>query len=354
MPTATGKYYMVSALKRRYTDRVPATVLIGPYCSRLTRYTVREILTDAKKSAEAHLAFYRRFEPDSLVVYNDIYLEAEALGCELEFFEDRTSHPKSVLLEDKSQLVRLKVPDPKKDGRIPYFLELCQRVSSQVRETTTVGLGHSGPWNIAIHLRGVEALLMDTVDDPEFVHDLMKFTTEVVRTVGDAVIEAGFGPSLGEAAASCSLISPTIFKEFIKPYHSELCSHFKSKKALMALHICGKIDPLMEDIIDSGISFLSLDSPSSLKKLIDLSAGKLILMGNVPTTLFAGGTREQMEQAIRGCIETAAEGSGYILASGCEIPLDSTEDRVAHFFDYGRQYGREFMSKLREQRPDLF
>jgi uroporphyrinogen decarboxylase len=354
MVTATGKYYMVSALKRLYTDRVPTTVIIGPYCSRLTRYTVREILTDAKKSAEAHLAFYHRFEPDSLVIYNDIYLEAEALGCELEFFDDRTSYPKSVLLEDKSHLARLKVPDPKKDGRIPYFLELCERVSSQVRKTATVGLGHSGPWNIAIHLRGIESLLMDTVDDPQFVHDLMKFTTEVVQTMGDALIEAGFAPSLGEAAASCSLISPTIFKEFIKPYHSKLCSYFKSKKAFVVLHICGMIDPLMEDILDSGISFLSLDAPSSLKRLMDLSAGRLTAMGNVPTTLFADGTHEEMEQAIRDCIETAAEGSRYILASGCEIPLDSTEDRIAHFFRYSRQYGREFMSKLRDQRPELF
>jgi hypothetical protein len=42
------------------------------------------------------------------------------------------------------------------------------------------------------------------------------------------------------------------------------------------------------------------------------------------------------------------------LASGCEIPLDSTEDRIEHFFNYGRQFSREFMSKLREKRPELF
>ena len=65
------------------------------------------------------------------------------------------------------------MPDPEKDGRIPYFIEVCQRVSDHVRETTAVGLGHSGPWNIAMHLRGAEALLMDTVTDPKFVlnHD---------------------------------------------------------------------------------------------------------------------------------------------------------------------------------------
>ncbi|KPK16518.1 MAG: hypothetical protein AMK69_26220 [Nitrospira bacterium SG8_3] len=67
MQNATGKYYMVTALKRKYADRVPTTVLIGPYCSRLAGYSVREILTNAQKSAEAHLAFYDRFKPDSLI-----------------------------------------------------------------------------------------------------------------------------------------------------------------------------------------------------------------------------------------------------------------------------------------------
>jgi uroporphyrinogen decarboxylase len=354
MPNATGKYYMITALKRKYSDRVPTTVLIGPYCSRLAGYSVREILTDAQKSAEAHLAFYDRFKPDSLIIYNDIYLEAEAVGCELEFPEDSISHPKSAVLENKSLVAKLKVPDPKKDGRLPYFIELCERVSSEVKKTAAMGLGHSGPWNLAMHLRGAESLLLDTIDDPEFVHELMRFTTNVVQAVGDALIEARFQPSIGEAYATCSLISPQIYKDFIKPYHIQLCDYFKSKGAFMSLHICGETDPIMEDIIDTGIAFFSLDAPSSLKRLLEVVAGKIPVMGNVPTTLFSSGTYEEMESAIRHCIDTAAEGSGYILASGCEIPLDSTEDRVAHFFEYSHQYGREFMIKMREQNPERF
>ena len=354
MQELTGKHYMISALKRQYADRLPTTVLIGPYCSRLTDYTVKEILTDAQKSAEAHIAFYDRFKPDSLIIYNDIYLEAEAVGCELEFPENSISHPKKALLEDKSQLASLKVPDPRKDARLPYFIELCERVSSVVKKTAAIGLGHSGPWNLAMHLRGAESLLLDTIDDPEFVHDLMRFTTTVVKTFSNTLIEARLTPSIGEAYASCNLISPKIYKDFIKPYHTELCNYYRSKGIFLGLHVCGLIDPIMEDIIETGVSFLSMDGPSSLKKIIDLSAGKIIIEGNVPTTLFSSGTREEMESAIRHCIDTAAEGSGYILASGCEIPLDSTEDRVNHFFEYGHQYGREFMIKLRKEKPELF
>jgi uroporphyrinogen decarboxylase len=354
MEERSGRHYMISALKRQYSDRLPTTVLIGPYCSRMTKYTVREILQDAKKSAEAHLAFYERFRPDSLIVYNDIYLEAEAVGCDLDFPEDNISHPKAPLLQDRSQLAGLKVPEPKKDGRFPYFFEVLERVSSQVRKTATVGLGQSGPWNLAIHLRGAEELLFESIAEPDFVHELMRFTTEVVRTVGDALIESGFAPSLGEAAASCSLISPQIYKDFIKPYHKDLCEHFRSKKVPISLHICGSIDPIMEDVIETGIRFISLDAPSSLEKLVGLSNGKVTIMGNVATTLFAKGSPDEMEQAIDRCIETAAEGSGYILSSGCEIPINSTVDRVEHFFAYGRQSSREFMERLRDQRPDLF
>ncbi len=354
MEKRTGRHYVISALKRQYSDRLPTTVLIGPYCSRLTQYTVREILTDARKSAEAHLAFYERFRPDSLIIYNDIYLEAEAVGCELDFPEDNISHPKGPLLQDKSQLAGLKVPDPKKDGRLPYFFELLERVSAQVRKTGTLGLGHSGPWNLAMHLRGAEQLLFESITEPEFVHELMRFTTEVVRTVGDALIESGFAPSLGEAAASCNLISPQIYQDFIKPCHKDLCDYFRSKKVPMALHICGFVDPIMEDIIETGVSFISLDAPSSLKKLVDLTNGKATIMGNVATTLFAKGTRDEMEAAINSCIETAAEGSGYILSSGCEIPLNSTEERVEHFFNYGHQSSQEFMERLRDRRPELF
>jgi uroporphyrinogen decarboxylase len=110
----------------------------------------------------------------------------------------------------------------------------------------------------------------------------------------------------------------------------------------------------MADIVETGISFLSLDAPSSLEKMIDLSAAQLIVMGNVPTVLFSSGTREEMEQAIRDCIKTAAEGSGYILSSGCEIPLDSTPDRIEHYFNYAHQYSQQFMLSLKERKPELF
>jgi len=40
MERTSGKYYVLSALKRKYADRIPATVLIGPYCCKMTGYSI--------------------------------------------------------------------------------------------------------------------------------------------------------------------------------------------------------------------------------------------------------------------------------------------------------------------------
>ena len=59
--------------------------------------SAREFLTNAASSAKAQVAFFEKFQPDSAIVVNDVYLESEALGCELDFPEDDISHIKAPL-----------------------------------------------------------------------------------------------------------------------------------------------------------------------------------------------------------------------------------------------------------------
>ncbi len=106
------------------------------------------------------------------------------------------------------------------------------------------------------------------------------------------------------------------------------------------MHICGYIDPIMEDLMDLGIGALSLDSPSSLKRMVEISRKKIILVGNVATTLFVSGTKEEIEATVKECIRVAAPGRAYIISSGCELPYNSTLDRVRFFIDAIHEYGQ--------------
>ena len=106
------------------------------------------------------------------------------------------------------------------------------------------------------------------------------------------------------------------------------------------MHICGYIDPLIEDLMDLGIGALSLDSPSSLKRMVEISRKKIVLVGNVATTLFVSGTKEEMETSVKECIRLAAPGGAYIISSGCELPYNATIERVQFFIKAAQEQGK--------------
>jgi uroporphyrinogen decarboxylase len=334
----TAKDRIVAALKGQYADRVPTTVLFGAYLPKLVGFTMPEFFNDADKHAKAHVLACEIFHPDVITVTGEVYMDAEAFGAEVEFPEDSTPHLKTFVLENKANLRKLNIPDPKKVSRLCWYLEACELARAEIKDVSVSG-GCVGPWTVAANLRGLERLILDTVDDPDFVRELMKFATEWVKAFVAAVRDTGVGMGMGDASASCNVISPKIYKTFIKPYHEEIFNYFKERKLYISLHICGYIDPIMEDVLDTGVSMISIDSPSSLRKLVELSQGKVVIMGNVATTLFSEGTKEQIEASVKECIDIAAKGSKYILCSGCEIPMNSRKENIDHFMKAAYKYG---------------
>jgi len=155
----------------------------------------------------------------------------------------------------------------------------------------------------------------------------------VKAQVASAVYPLKVGLSFSEAPASCSLISPKIYREFIFPYHKQIADHFKGKKVGTGLHICGYADPIIEDMVNTGMTNLSIDAPSDLAGAIALTRGKAVLIGNIDTNLFFSGTRQDMERAIENCIALAPDDSGYILSSGCEVPGVAPPEKVAWFME---------------------
>jgi uroporphyrinogen decarboxylase len=169
----------------------------------------------------------------------------------------------------------------------------------------------------------------------------MEFTTQQSILFGEAVYPLKVGLSYSEAPASCSLISPKIYRNFIFPYHRRVVDHFKEKKVGVGLHICGFATPILEDIVNTGVTNISIDAPSDLAKAVEVARGKAVVLGNVDTNIFYSGTREQMVQAIKDCLAVAPKDSGYILASGCEVPGIASPDKIDWFMDIVNELGEQ-------------
>ncbi|MFH1757293.1 MAG: uroporphyrinogen decarboxylase family protein [Pseudomonadota bacterium] len=339
MTVITGRDRIRACMKRSIADRIPVGLILGPFKARVLGCSLKDYWTDGKKLAEATVACYELFQHDSLDISWDIGMEAETVGAPLEFPNDSVPRVQQYILSRKSALASLRLPDPDHSGRFPQYIEACRAVAKTLQGPSLSGT-ITGPWTIAAGLRGAQELIYDTVDDPSFVDDLMKFTTEVTKILGSRVIETGLSLSMGEAASSCSLISPAIYRRFIKPRHQEIIQFFRERKAGLSLHVCGYLDPIMEDLVDLGIVALSLDSPSSLRRMVEVSQKKIVLIGNVATSLFVNGTEEEIESSVQECIRTAASGGAYIVSSGCELPYNATRERAQFFIKAAREYGK--------------
>lgn len=339
MDNKAGYQRVKQALKGSFSDELAAYPIVGAVTAQLVDKNVKDYLKNPDVVVKSQLAAYEILQQDCVTVQTDLFIEAEAMGVRLHFPEEGvcyvTHHP---LQERKGKIDRLMIPDPKRDGRIPYILSACKELKNSITEAPVAGV-IVGPWSLAVHLRGMKELIFDTFEDPQYVKELMKVTTETAKIVGEAMLNTGVAISLSEAAASCDIISPAIYREFIKPFHLELASHFDNLKAGITLHVCGKTIPILKDMLETKPLMISLDNKVSLEEAMEIIGMDAVIMGNVDTNLFIRGSRDEMDNAVEQCIKTAYGRCRYILCSGCEVPVNAPFDSLKWFMESGRKHG---------------
>jgi uroporphyrinogen decarboxylase len=341
---------VVAAYRGQRADRVPAYPIAGVFAGCLDGLSIEEYCTDPTKASRAMLNYYERFQPDIMIAFNDLAKEAEAVGCHVKYSDYVVpSIDQHVLQDDKGKLARLEIPDPKKDGRLPAFLEQCTALS-KAGLPSALGSVNVGPWTIAMLMRNPELMCLDTIDDPEFVHELMRFATEYAKRVGDAVLETRIGLSYSDPTASCSLVGPDTYREFIKPYHKELVDYFKAKKVGTTVHICGTTHQIHEDLMDAGFVAITIDldqqadpalKVDQLDRLVTLGNQRgVVAIGNVDVTIFERATKAEIEAEVRRCIDTVGRRSRFVLSTSCELPPRANPECVQWFMETAREYGR--------------
>ena len=345
----TPRDRVVAAYKRSFADRLPVYPIVASFAGTLDGLSIEEYCTRPARAIAAMMNYYERYQPDVMLAYNDLAKEAEAFGCRVKYSDYVVpSIDAHVLNDDKTGLARLPMPDPYKTGRLPGFLEQCEALV-KAKPPTAIGAVAVGPWTIAMLLRNPETMLLDTFEDPQFIHDVMRVCTDFSKLWGDAIVKTGIGLSFSEPTASISLISPDNYREFIAPYHKELVEHFKARKVGVTTHICGTTYPIYEDLLDCGFTTISFDLDQQadptlyvdqLARFMDVANGRAVAIGNVDATKFEKTSKDAMYADVKRCVDTAARRSAFILSTSCEIPPKSDPEIVKWFMDAAHEYGR--------------
>jgi uroporphyrinogen decarboxylase len=332
----SGKDRIKAALKGDRLDRIPINIHM-PNAHELAGFTAEECVFDPDKALSAQIKAHELFPSDMINVPGDPFLPTNAaVLAKAKFGPDaRPRYP----VEDKSSLNSIEVRDPRRSKLYGKYLEMCYKTQDRFKDEWVAAL-LAAPWSVVANgLRGIEKLIYDTADDPQFVHAIMKVGSALSKARGDALLETGVALMLAETSASCSVISPRIYKEFVHPYLADVIDHLKRKNAVIDLHICGYTNPILDDIASLNIDIIDIDGPTSLDKTIQFCGEKICVRGNLAAELFREGSPEQIEEEVKKCLATASGSGKYILSPGCTIPENSPMENIKAFWEACLKYG---------------
>lgn len=193
-----------------------------------------------------------------------------------------------------------------------------------------------GAW----YMRGLSEFFMDLAADQDLARALMRRVTDIrkknikyfLEAVGDYIDIFQMADDL--ASQSSLLISVDMYKEMIKPFHIELIQYAQQfTKAKIFYHSCGAIEPLIDELIDNGVSILNPVQVSAegmdtayLKKRY----GKhLTFWGGIDTLeVLCHGTTDQVRDEVKKRIHDLAVNGGYVLGPVHNIQSDVPPENV--------------------------
>jgi hypothetical protein len=204
--------------------------------------------------------------------------------------------------------------------------------------------GQSGCWQDAACLFGIENLILETFDDPDWVRAFLKILFERKKTFVRSMAGARFDlVEHGGGDASSTVISPKIFDEFVAPYDAELTRIAHEAGQRIVYHTCGGMMPILERIADMKPDAMETFTPPSMGGDTDLREAKRRLGGRVCMIggfdqfhYFTGCTAEVTRREVRRVFEEAGAGGGFILS-----PSD-------HFFDADPALIRAYADEARK------
>ena len=196
-----------------------------------------------------------------------------------------------------------------------------------------------GPCAEAADLRGINALMLDFYDDPDFVRDLFDFVLEMELRFAKAQLDAG-ADWLGVGDAAASLVGPKIYEEFVWPYEKRMIDALHALGARVRLHICGNTSRILAGMGRLGCEVVELDSMAPIAKARAEMGPEQILLGNIdPVGVLRNGTPESITAAIAQCHRDA--GPRYMVGAGCEVPRDTPPENLLALRDYARSHRPE-------------
>lgn len=271
--------------------------------------------------------YYHEATPDLLFSFNDIVIQAEAMGAGILFAPD-------AMPAVKTTASQVRAPQAAEVERMRVNAQVVGSLVQEFPQRQVAGLVY-GPFTVIGQLAGEQNVLRRVREVPRTLDGLLARATQVAQSYARLLLEAG-AHVLWISDPLAALLPPECFEEFAGRYLRQVFATAQDGPTM--LHICGDVTDLIEPMIASGTNGISFDQCMELLSIEDRVPPEVAVIGNLdPVEIVAMETPESVAAATRELATAMGAHPNFILSTGCALPPNTPLDNVRAFLDSGRR-----------------
>lgn len=268
----------------------------------------------------------------------------EAAGSVLEYPENAVDYVKEYFVTDYDILNHLEEFSIKSNGLLSSKIEEGKKLM-ELFPDMGISTDVAGPFSTVIAMRPIEFVLRDLRKRPDKIHQLLSYAVECSLKWIEIFYQETGSTAVGFAdpVTTTDILGRKDFLEFSKPYMKKLIDGIVEITGnAPSVHICGHTKGIWQDLIEIGVNNFSLDNCEDLEEAKNMMGEKVFLSGNVaPVDIMRLGSIDMVIEAVRTAILKAGDSpSGYMLMTGCQVPIGTPKENIDAYIYAARKYGR--------------
>lgn len=348
----------INALECKTVDRIPYGYLwFGAGHAVLERMgrCFKDIYYSAEGIAQAQILAREMYGHDNVMSpWGCLLVEAEALGTEVSVKENSYPVLETYALKSAAEHEKINPEAVKQSGRVYTIKKSIEILKREIGNKAFISGATLSPTMLAFQILEGSRLCIEMLKNPKAIHALLEKLTQSCIFFVDLMLEAGAdGIFVENGESTADLFSPKMAEIFMLPYTKKLYDHIRNNGGYVISHNCAiqayhdlemKLAPhavnfAFGDVAGLGKTYgiecskfhnhkyVGCSERYCFKEFNAFSEAGICLMGNIIPDAPLTGSKAGIEHEVKSCFNAAPK-RGFILSTGCEIPLNTPLEKM--------------------------